>query len=121
MEGSREGDVRERRRVSMCVIERERFFFSTRMELLGRRSREAKRRGEALFINYTGSHTEKANTTYFLQMKPAIWHCLTLSNPTTLTLYPGYSSWQFWISARTSSPDWHPNMGSFHMVQYLFS
>merc|ERR1719426_139029 len=23
-------------------------------------------------------------------MKPAIWHCLTLSNPTTLTLYPGF-------------------------------
>ena len=45
----------------MCVIERERFFFSTRMELLGRRLREAKRRGEALFINYTGSHTERAN------------------------------------------------------------
>ena len=44
----------------MCVIERDRFF-STRMELLGRRLREAKRRGEALFINYTGSHTEKAN------------------------------------------------------------
>ena len=62
VEGSREGDVRERRRVSMCVIERERFFFfSTRMELLGRRLREAKRRGEALFINYTGSHTERAN------------------------------------------------------------
>ena len=60
VEGSREGDVRERRRVSMCVIERDRFF-STRMELLGRRLREAKRRGEALFINYTGSHTEKAN------------------------------------------------------------
>merc|ERR1712045_825026 len=31
------------------------------MELLGRRLLEAKRRGEALFINYTGSHTEKAN------------------------------------------------------------
>ena len=44
----------------MCVIERDRFF-SARMELLGRRLREAKRRGEALFINYTGSHTEKAN------------------------------------------------------------
>ena len=102
----------------MCVIERERFFFRQEWSC----SADAyARRGEALFINYTGSHTEKANTTYFLQMKPAIWHCLTLSNPTTLTLYPGYSSWQFWISARTSSPDWHPNMGSFHMVQYLFS
>ena len=67
------------------------------------------------------TESQNLDPAYFLQMKPAIWHCLTLSNPTTLTLYPGYSSWQFWISARTSSPDWHPNMGSFHMVQYLFS
>merc|ERR1712003_190273 len=52
-------------------------------------------------------------TAYFLTMNPAIWTCLTLSNPTTRTLYPGYSAWQALISARTSSPDWHPNMGSF--------
>ena len=120
VEGSREGDVRERRRVSMCVIERERFFFrqewSCSADAYARRSAGAR---PSLLI--TRVRIQRKQTTYFLQMKPAIWHCLTLSNPTTLTLYPGYSSWQFWISARTSSPDWHPNMGSFHMVQYLFS
>ena len=74
---------------------------------------------ECSFLSLHSRACASGGATYFLARKPAFWTWAILSKPITRTWAPGYSLAHSSISLRTAEGSVQPNMGSFHMSQYL--